>query len=172
MIVKYFVVPIPLTLGWVIMTNQYSLAAFAIGYVLTFVLNYLLIHNVTLHFSVTTIPAQLAWLVIYVGRLIRDIFLSGVDVALRVLGFRPLKPGIIAVSVQDKIDDKDRHLLKEIIAGLSAHSITITPGELVVDFDEEHDMLYVHCLDVDKSLPHLDRRQAERAEKFRRILGQ
>ena len=160
--------PVPMALIWVILTNQVSLASFAIGYALSFGLALLLGQGQKVAFDPSRIPSQFVALTVYVIILFRDIFLSSVDVALRVMGFRPLKTGIIAVRVDG--DEPDANIA-EIVAGLSAHSITITPGELVVDYSPDHKYMYVHCLDVDEFGPHLDSDQNWRVQFFRRILG-
>jgi multicomponent Na+:H+ antiporter subunit E len=53
----------------------------------------------------------------------------------------PLKIGIIAIPSGSK---------SELGTALSAHAITLSPGELVVKMDDEG-VMYTHCLDVDKS---------------------
>jgi multicomponent Na+:H+ antiporter subunit E len=93
-----------------------------------------------------------------------DIWLSSVDVARRVLNpDMPLNPGILRVDTQDE-DESD------ITAAFSAHGITITPGELVVDFDGSLTM-YVHCLDMEESAKHAVAAQARRLKLLRRIIG-
>lgn len=152
-----------LGLVWIVLTNEWSPASYAIGCVIGAGVSFVLTRNRRLRLAPSNLPRQMAALVIYILTLNRDIFLSGVEVSQRVLGFKPVKPGIIAVPTQDETGS-------EIIAGLSAHWITITPGELVVDFDGRETM-YVHCLDVDASLPRLAGDQARRVSLFRRILG-
>ena len=58
----------------------------------------------------------------------------------------------------------------DVIAAFSAHGITITPGELVVDFDGARTM-FVHCLDVEASAQSAPAAQAKRLQLLRRILG-
>jgi multicomponent Na+:H+ antiporter subunit E len=55
------------------------------------------------------------------------------------------------------------------IAALSAHAITITPGELVVDFDGAK-VMYVHCLDTEATSKTADPAQAARLKLLRRVL--
>jgi multicomponent Na+:H+ antiporter subunit E len=115
------------------------------------------------------IPGQLIGLVIYVIRLAIDVFLSGVDVAGRVIRpSLPIKPDVQRVNTQDATNDN-------LISALSAHSITITPGELVIDFEEgEHGetIMLVHTLDKDASnMEKLTRDQTKRLKLIRQILG-
>jgi len=99
-----------------------------------------------------------------------DILVSGVDVAKRVLypgKDLPINPDIVPVFTQDETRDP-------IISAMSAHSITITPGQLVVDFDEDDErgvVMYVHALDIDECSDTLAPEQTRRMKLFKRILG-
>lgn len=111
-----------------------------------------------------TLPGQIIGFLGYSVQMFIDIFLSSVDVARRVLAPRiELRSGIIAVPTQSPVSS-------DFVSALSAHSITITPGELVVEFDG-HDMLFVHCLDVEASEKTIFEAQARRAKRINRILG-
>jgi multisubunit Na+/H+ antiporter MnhE subunit len=161
-VLQHFIIGIPIAILWVILTNQLGFVSLGLGYVVGVILSYVLSQGKTTRFRVGNLPLQVVSLVIYLVILARDIVLSGIDVALRVLGIRPLRTGIIAVDVHDD---------NQVVAGLSAHAITITPGEMVVDFNTEDSVMYVHSLDVEQSAPTLDKNQQERARILRRILG-
>ncbi len=165
---KYIFLPIPMMIAWVLLTGQLSLEGLIIGYTLALLLVIRLAQEGERNLNPATLPVQLFTAVIYIIVLTRDIVLSGVDVVLRIVGIRPLRPGIIAVPIQLKENDDQ---IKEVIGALSAHSITITPGELVVDYSEDRTVMYVHALDVEKSAPKVDADQTRRMEKFRRIIG-
>lgn len=160
---SYLLLALPLALVWVGITSRATLEGLLIGYVLS--LGALaLLRPRTFRVNWARLPGQLLALVIYVAALFRDIFLSGVDVARRVLSpDMRLKPGIIAVPTQDP----DASLT---VAALSADSITLTPGELVVEI-ENNQVMYVHCLDVEASAAEFDRVQARRLALLRRIIG-
>ncbi|MGF1503664.1 MAG: Na+/H+ antiporter subunit E, partial [Anaerolineae bacterium] len=112
----------------------------------------------------TRLPDQIIGVVIYLLVLFRDIVLSTLDVARRVLSpDMGLKPAIIAISTQDDADDA-------VVAAMTAHGITITPGELVVDFDGQ-DLMYVHVLNIDDALPYLDEAQTVRLKRIKRMVG-
>jgi multicomponent Na+:H+ antiporter subunit E len=162
MLVNYIFIPIPMAVVWAILVDQFSIPSLIIGYIIGVGVTALLSRSASVNIYVLKLPGEFLALITYMLWLSRDILLSGVDVALRVIGVRPTRTGIVAVPVQDE---------SEIVAGMSAHSITITPGELVVDFDEEQNIMYVHCLDVEMSVPKVDREQTERLKQFRRILG-
>lgn len=160
---SYLLLALPLALVWVGITSRATLASLLIGYVLS--LGALaLLRPRPFRARWARLPRQLLALVIYVAALFRDILLSGVDVARRVLSpDMRLKPGIVAVPTQDP----EANLT---VAALSADSITLTPGELVVEI-ENNQVMYVHCLDVEASAAEFDRVQARRLALLRRIIG-
>src|SRR5215213_3411005 len=132
------VLAIPMALVWVPLTGTATLESFGVGLILSLAVLTLLFHNEQqepLHWS--RLPERTFAAVIYTLILFRDIYLSAMDVAKRIVNpAMLLRPGIIAVPTQcqpaDETDGK-----AEVYAALSAHGITITPGELVVDFDGE-----------------------------------
>jgi multicomponent Na+:H+ antiporter subunit E len=87
--------------------------------------------------NIKRIPATLLAIIKYTGILLVDMFLSGVQVAWIVFSPRlPIKPGIIAIPSLSH---------SELSEALSAHAITVTPGEIVIEIDEDGNM-YTHCL--------------------------
>lgn len=154
---------VPMAGLWMIVSGGISLDSFFVGYVLGFAI--LMMLNVRqIEINVRKLPDQVVAFVIYTLTLMRDIWLSSVDVARRVLDPNmPMQPGMIAVRTQDADES-------EFAAAFSAHGITITPGELVVDFDDKHTM-YVHCLDVEASSQSADKAQTKRLSLLKRIQG-
>jgi multicomponent Na+:H+ antiporter subunit E len=147
---------------WMMITNRLSLENFLVGLVIGFGVALLSPQRFTVHWR--QLPRQLSALLVYTLILARDITLSGLDVAWRVLSpSMRLNPGIIAVDTQD-----EQH--SPLVAALSADVITLTPGELVVEVEDNH-LLYVHCLDVNTSLHRADQQQAQRLKLFKRVLG-
>lgn len=157
------ILAVPMAIVWMIVTSSVSIGSFFVGFVLGCAILYM-VHVQEIQIDRRRLPDQMVALVIYVVTLFRDIWNSSVDVARRVLNpSLPLKPGIIKVATQDA-DESD------FTAAFSAHGITITPGELVVDFDGSHTM-YVHCLDVENSAQNATAAQAKRLKLLRRIMG-
>ncbi len=154
---------IPFAIIWMVLTATISIGSFAVGFVIGFAILYSLrLEKISINFR--RLPDQLIAFVIYTVTLARDIWNCSVDVAKRVLNPNmPMHPGIIAVRTQDP-DESD------FTAAFSAHGITITPGELVVDFDGSHTM-FVHCLDVEASSQNADAAQLKRLKLLRRIIG-
>jgi multicomponent Na+:H+ antiporter subunit E len=154
---------VPMAGLWMIVSGGISAGSFFVGYVLGFaILMMLNVNQIKINFR--KLPDQIMAFGIYTVTLMRDIWLSSMDVAKRVLDPNmPMKPGMIAVRTQD-VNEGD------FTAAFSAHGITITPGELVVDFDGKHTM-YVHCLDVDASSQSADNAQTKRLSLLKRIQG-
>lgn len=154
---------VPMAFIWMIVTASVTPDSFLVGYVLGIAVVLMLkLEHVAI--NPRRLPDQIAALVIYVVTLCRDIWNSSIDVAKRVLDPNlPMNPGIITIATQDE-DASD------MVAAFSAHGITITPGELVVDFDGSHAM-YVHCLDVEASSQNGDAAQTKRLKLMHRIMG-
>ncbi len=80
------------------------------------------------------------WFLYYVPLFIWECIKANIDVAYRVIHpDLPINPGIVKVKTILKTD-----------AGLTflANSITLTPGTMTVDIDQENGFLYIHWIDV------------------------
>lgn len=82
----------------------------------------------------------------YIINLIRDLIVSGIQVARMVLSpSLPIQPGIIAIPAETETD---------LGLALVTHAVTLTPGELVVEVDDDH-VLYTHALDARRAEAHV-----------------
>lgn len=157
------VIALGLALIWMLLTSQVSLPGFIIGFSLSLAV-LLLFRPIQGRVSWRRLPGQLLALLYYLAVLYRDIFLSGLDTARRALSpDMRLNPGIVQVPVQDP----ERSSL---IAALSADAISLTPGELVIEI-EENAVMHIHSLDVERTAAHASVEQAERLRILKRILG-
>lgn len=105
-------------------------------------------------------PLSLWALVKYVALLAIDVIRSGVAVARIVLSRdMPIQPGIIAIPSQ---------CATELGTALSAHAITITPGEMVMEISPDG-VMYTHCLDATHSEAKAAEAQRVRVEMLERI---
>lgn len=149
---------------WMILTAQLSVEGWAVGAVLGFVMLIAVRGRQGVNVRPLELPQRVVWLIVYLIVLERDIIVASIDVTLRILGVRKVDSGIIRVDVGDE---------RREVAALTAHDITITPGQLVVDFDHVGDErhVYVHCLSVTDSQDTLESDQTRRMRFFRRILG-
>lgn len=107
------------------------------------------------------LPAAIIALAIYVPRLIVDIIKCGVTVAGFILDPKlPIRPGIVAVKSGGN----------DVVTALSAHAITITPGEQVLEIGDDGTM-YTHCLDAVSSGAGADTAQTARRELLEKIFA-
>jgi multicomponent Na+:H+ antiporter subunit E len=151
-----------LSLAWIAITGTASVEALIVGMVVG--VGVLVLRPQPIRLQARRVPGQVIALLRYMLALLRDIVLSGLDVARRVLSpDMRLKPGIIAVSTQDPERDPT-------VLALSANYISLTPGELVVEVREDH-LMYVHCLNVDESAARADAQQARRLAILKRLQG-
>ena len=105
-------------------------------------------------------PKRWAYLLAYVPAYIWAEIKAHADVIYRILHPRmPIKPGIVCVPTELRTDLG--------ITGL-ADSITMTPGTLSVEVDEEKPCLYVHWINVKTVEP--EQTKAEIAKPFERFL--
>lgn len=89
-----------------------------------------------------------------------DLIRSGIQVARIVLTPEmPIRPGIIPVPSDCG---------SELGRALSAHAVTLTPGQLVVGIDADG-VMYTHCLDVRGAFETLSRAQKIRERLLHRI---
>lgn len=165
---------IPMAILWMIYAHQFSFEELIVGYIFGFAILYLIELNITFeedddNIKLRKIPSQLIALVWYIIRLSIDVILSGIDVAKRVIQpSLPISPGIHTISTQDPKNN-------DLVSALSAHSITITPGELVIDYETDENgqtLMLVHCLDKEQSnIEKLNTDQTNRLKLIRQILG-
>lgn len=169
-----FIMSFPMALLWMIFAGQFSLESLSVGYSFGFGILLIIRINTTVRdddqpIRLRRIPFQLLTLIGYIIRLSIDVIFSGIDVAVQVL--QPnlnINPEVLAISTQDKSNNT-------LISALSAHWITITPGELVIDYKEDKDgqiLMLVHTLDKERStIDKLNRDQSKRLKLIRQILG-
>lgn len=86
------------------------------------------------------LPRVIPYAALYVLTFIREAVVSSLDVSYRVLALSepPIEPEVILIPLRVQTD-----------LGVTtiAHSITMTPGSLTLDYDPEENALYVHVID-------------------------
>ena len=106
------------------------------------------------------LPLGIVTFFVYVALLALDVVRSGINVARIVLDPKlPIRPGVVAIKSGTK---------SELGTALSAHAITITPGEMVIEIGDDGTM-YTHCLDAVSSGAGADAAQAKRREMLEKI---
>jgi multicomponent Na+:H+ antiporter subunit E len=98
----------------------------------------------------------------YAGLVIVDMFKSAINVGKLVLDPKlPIQSGIVAV---------DSGCQSELATALSAHAITLTPGEMVIAMDEKGTM-YIHTLEIGRSAEYAENAQALRRNLLSKIVS-
>lgn len=115
-----------------------------------------LLHPDRRNFELQRVPGASLALVRYMGVLISDMIRGGLQVAAIVLKPElPITPGIIAIPSGCE---------SELATALSAHAITLAPGELVIEIAGDGTM-YTHTLDAAQAPQYV-----EEAQRLRRTL--
>jgi multicomponent Na+:H+ antiporter subunit E len=111
-------------------------------------------------FDLRRLPGALVALGRYLFVVFFDAIKSGLVAARLVLDpALPVKPGIIAIP-----SDCD----SELATALSAHAITLAPGEMVVEIGKDGTM-YAHALDATRAVEYVEAAQELRSTLLRKI---
>lgn len=135
--------------------------------VLNFMISFLIGLGVSLVFRpkrriirLASLPTTAWALLRYIWILILDLIKSGIQVAWILIQTKlPINPGIITISADCE---------SELANALSAHAISLTPGEIVVEMDE-HGYMYTHVLDITHADEYLEEAQEIRRGLLRKI---
>ncbi len=127
------------------LTGNFQPINILFGFLLAFGIS-LLVRPEGLAISWRRLPLALLSALRYLSILFLDMLKSGIQVGRIILSPKlPLNPGIITIEADCK---------SELNSALTAHNLTLTPGELVVEMDN-YGELFVHCLDVNQSEQHI-----------------
>ncbi len=108
------------------------------------------------------LPVALWAIARYIALLAADVVKSGIVVARIVLDPKlPIRPGIVAIETGCE---------SELGTALSAHALSITPGELVIGISKDG-ILYTHCLDATHSAEYAAAAQAMRRDLLSKIFA-
>jgi multicomponent Na+:H+ antiporter subunit E len=144
---------IPLFIVYLALTANLEFSNLVAGLLVALLLSLLIPHAELPPFSLARIPGFILAGIGYIGVVAWDVLRGGYSTARIVLDpSLPLNPGIIAIPSGSK---------SELGTALSAHAITLSPGELVVAIDDEG-VMYTHCLNVDDSERFIDKAQSMR----------
>lgn len=152
---KYLPIAVLVTFLYLLITADFSLLNIAVSLVVGFVIS--LIYRPQLGLlNIRNFPLAVWSMFRYILVLFADLIKSGLQVAWILLQSElPIRPGIITISANCE---------SELANALSAHSISLTPGEIVVEMDE-HGKMYTHVLDITDADEY-----AEEAQEIRRNL--
>lgn len=111
-----------------------GLTGLAFGFALAFLLRRFFRPRMNLTGAIRSIPAVVAYLLLFV----KEVITANVDVAYRVLApSMPIKPDVIELPLRVETD---------LAVTTIANSITLTPGTLTMDHDEETNTLFIHTI--------------------------
>ena len=153
-------IAIPLFLVYLVLSGNVTIPNLVVGALIALGVSTLLPGWKDAGFDWKRSPAFVWAMVRYIFVVLWDVIKGGITTAHIVLSPNmPLKTGIIAIPSGSK---------SELGTALSAHAITLSPGELVVEMDDEG-MMYTHCLNVDKSEMYMAEAQSLRRNLLRDI---
>lgn len=155
---------------FVVLSGHYTWGTLVIGWLIS-LLALRLGHAQQYTLRVTRLFSQMVALSQYLLILALDIFWSSINVARLVLNpHMPIQSGIVKISTQD-IPSPSHDT--DLVTALSAHWITITPGQFVIDIEKNDDetFMYVHNLNLDAQLPSIHDEQTRRLKLIRKVLG-
>jgi multicomponent Na+:H+ antiporter subunit E len=116
------------------------LGEFLIGLTFGMLIAFMLRRFYTPETNVSRTVQALPYAGLYVIVFIKDLIMANLDVAYRVLlPSMPIEPGVVVVPLRVQTDGAITTI---------ANSITLTPGTITMDYDEETNALYVHSIDA------------------------
>jgi multicomponent Na+:H+ antiporter subunit E len=125
-----------LTLVWVALTGTFEFINFVFGFVLTFIILWIINKDTTDRKYFRVIPSVIRFIFFFIYELIK----ANIQVAYDVI--TPtfyMKPGIVSVPLDAKTD---------LEITLLANVISLTPGTLSLDVSDDKKVLYVHAMYV------------------------
>lgn len=126
-----------LALAWVAMTGSFDAGGFSVGFVIGYVVLYLL-QGVTGRSSYfVKVPRLLGFAGFYLFEVLRANIRVAIDV---VTPGSTRSPGVVAVPLDASTD---------VEITLLANLITMTPGSLAIDVSDDRSVLYVHSMFLD-----------------------
>ena len=146
---RYFKLAVALTILYLLLTWNFEPANILLGLLLGLGITMLLRPKRSV-FDIKRLPGAIYASIRYFFIIFYDLLVSGIQVAGIVLRpSLPVQPRIIAIHSGSE---------SELATALSAHAITLTPGELVVEIGD-HGVMYTHILDA--SHPEEDTKEAQ-----------
>jgi len=136
--VSFFLWNILLSVNWALLTGQFNLENLVSGFVIGFLLLWILRRAVGQTDYFPKVRNAIAFFASFLWQLVR----SNLSVARTVL-FEPLEkidPAFLAIPLEAKTDAE---------IALLANLITLTPGTLSLDVSTDRSVLYIHTLDVE-----------------------
>ena len=150
---------IPLFLVYLALTSNLAWNNLLVGLLVGAGLSWLLRPSLK-PFNWRRLPTALLATGRYMLVLLVDLITSGIQVSRIVLNPKlPIQPGVIAIPSGCE---------SELATALSAHAVSLTPGELVIEIDDEG-VMYTHCLDASRAAEYVADAQQMRRDLLQKI---
>lgn len=155
----YLLIIVPLLFVYLELSSNFELSNIVVGLmIVTGIVK--LIRPRRLPTDLRRLPSSVLALMRYLVKLVYDVLASGIQVARIVMDpALPIKPGIVSISSECE---------SEMGTALSAHAITLAPGEMVVEMDEKG-VMYTSCLDTTNSEKYIEDAQKIRKDLLQKI---
>jgi len=134
---KYIFYGLTLSIAWIFVTGSPTLATFIQGILFSIPITYVFRRFYPGNLKLIKLE-KLPYLVEYLAFFLEALVASNLEVAQRLL--RPSK------EIQPEIIEYESTLENPTALAVLADSITLTPGTLTVDHEEETNTLLIHCL--------------------------
>ena len=155
----YLLIIVPLLFVYLELSSNFELSNIIVGLIIvTGIVK--LINPRRLPADWRRLPSSVFAMVRYLVKLVYDVIASGIQVARIVMNpALPIKPGIVSIPSECE---------SEMGTALSAHAITLAPGEMVVEIDEKG-IMYTGCLDTTNSEKYVENAQKMRKDLLQKI---
>ncbi len=131
---KLILLNLILTIVWVALTGSFAFVNFAFGFILTFLILWVITTKSADRKYFSVLQSVVAFLFYFIYELIK----ANIQVAYDVMTPRfYMKPGIVSVPLDAKTD---------LEITLLANVISLTPGTLSLDVSDDRKVLYVHAM--------------------------
>ena len=131
---KLILLNLILTIVWVALTGSFEFINFAFGFVLTFLILWIISSDKTDRKYFRVIPSIISFFFYFIYELIKANIQVAYDVITPTMY---MKPGIVSVPLDANTD---------LEITLLANVISLTPGTLSLDVSDDRKVLYVHAM--------------------------
>lgn len=146
---------------WLVLTSSFHWEELGVGVLLSLILA-IILHKNYLELGMPALSTRrVAYAVLYIIVLLKEIIIANLDVAYRVIHPKmPIKPGIVVIKTG---------LKQDIAKMILANSITLTPGTFTLDI--LGDTLLIHWINVQsQETSEATKMIGERFEKYLRVI--
>jgi len=148
------------SLVWFALTDIKDIQEVITGIIIALLISLLAGHFLVVNQTSRGVLRRLLYLVIYIFRFLWELIKANLNVAYLVIHPKlPIKPGIVKIKTK---------LTKDSALTLLGNSITLTPGTMTVDINEDKKELYIHWIYV-KEVQE-EKATQEISQNFERIL--